>query len=216
MGLPAIFGLTLGIALFTSQYARATTYEINESVPGIGVNGFIQTDGTTGALSQSNITGWNLTISLGPFSSDLTNQNSLAIVQGSDFTASATGLFFNFASSASPSFLDFLEPAISGQPFQQAGLCFRNSASNCGLGDPSSIVVFFTFSASPFFGSIDQQGDAQIGTVAVPGPIAGAGLPGLLLASGEPSRTVAQEAESSSRLKLEIGTTQRLGGPYCE
>jgi hypothetical protein len=59
------------------------------------------TDGTIGVLSASNIVDWNLNLAADSSTFDLTGPlsggNSYFYVDGNDFTATATGLFFNFS-----------------------------------------------------------------------------------------------------------------------
>lgn len=88
-------------AVFCS--AAAITYNVNQTV-GVGtVTGFIETDGTIGGLGTSNILNWNLLLNDGSTTFDLlgpsSGSNSAVGVSGSDLSATATQLLFNFSGS---------------------------------------------------------------------------------------------------------------------
>ena len=79
------------------------TYDVDQTV-GIGsVKGFIETDGTTGVLGASNILNWNLLLNDGTNAIDLlgplSGSNSALGVAGSDLSATATQVLFNFSGS---------------------------------------------------------------------------------------------------------------------
>ena len=151
----------------------------------VTLSGSITTDGTIGSLSAANILSWNLvaTFSDAAFSLDITPANSF--VQANLLTASATGLFFNFGYST-PIFSGFVfNPGTS--PFW-AYCAAPNSTAECtGFGPGILIInnpVQGTSWGAEFSGS-PIPGSDEIATLAsVPGPIVGAGLPGLLLAAG--------------------------------
>ena len=94
------------LVLFASVpgYASPITYSVNRTVGTGSVTGFIETDGTLGVLSPSNIVNWSLSL-FAPTSSPttyvldgpLSGNNSSVYMAGSDTTASATQLMFNFS-----------------------------------------------------------------------------------------------------------------------
>jgi hypothetical protein len=106
-------------AMLTPTVLRAAdiTYTVDETVGAGIVTGSITTDGTIGTLDTADIVNWDLTLNdgsnptfdlLGPTSGD----NSQEIVEGSDLTATATQLLFDFSGSDDGYFL--LENSVIG------------------------------------------------------------------------------------------------------
>jgi len=98
----------------TTSYASTITYNVSRTV-GVGsVTGTIVTDGAIGVLSTGDIVTWNLVINNGSSSFNLlgptSGNNSAVLVQGgTNFTATPTGLFFNFSA---PGIVLFQNPNI--------------------------------------------------------------------------------------------------------
>ena len=73
------------------------------------VIGFVETDGTLGVLGAANFIDWNLLLQDGSSTYDLlgplSGNNSSAYVQGSDLSATATQLLFNFSGTDNGYFL---------------------------------------------------------------------------------------------------------------
>lgn len=89
------------LAILSPGVSRAAdiTYTVNQSVGfGGSMTGFITTDGTTGLLGTANIVNWNLVLNDGTNPTfDLNGwTNSGEEVVGSDLTASATQLLFDY------------------------------------------------------------------------------------------------------------------------
>src|SRR5450755_221698 len=84
-----------------------------------GVTGTIQTDGTLGILNTGNITDWNLLLSDGTNTFDLTGSlsgnDSVVLIQGTDTSATATQLLYNFDRSVG--FLLFQQVLFSGNHY---------------------------------------------------------------------------------------------------
>jgi hypothetical protein len=155
------------------------TYTVDEtglaspSCPSCGTGsiiGTITTDGTIGTLATSDITDWNLTVSYDGSSFTLTGPNyptgnSTVYVVGSDLTATATQLLFNFGG-ADGGYLFFQSPTEGvNAPYA----CFiSDNSTNCFdanaiVGDPTSGT---NGSSNPYE---VVKGDIAIGT-ATPEP----------------------------------------------
>lgn len=89
------------LLLATTCGASSITYTVNRSVGLATVTGFVETDGTLGVLGAANFIDWNLFLQDGSSTYDLlgplSGNNSSAYVQGSDLSATATQLLFNFS-----------------------------------------------------------------------------------------------------------------------
>jgi len=106
--------------------ASAIIYDVDQTV-GVGeVTGFVETDGTIGVLGASNILNWNLLLNDGTNTIDLlgplSGSNSALGVAGSDLSATATQLLFNFSGSDNGWVL-FQAPVLStGSNFWCSGI----------------------------------------------------------------------------------------------
>jgi hypothetical protein len=179
-----LIGIACAVAFATPVHA--TTYTGNEQFGDAETIAKISitTDGTTGALTTNNITSWDILIQDSAGVVDLTPSNSQEIIEHpGDLTASPMTLTFDFSGSNGTVLL-FQSPILSGGgPFYcvtSAPDCFLNQNSNGAIG----------FSTQQSEGvadaEIDVRGDSLViaHAVAVPGPIVGAGLPGLIFAGG--------------------------------
>jgi hypothetical protein len=116
--------------------ASDITYSVSQSVGAGSVTGSITTDGNTGLLGGADIVNWNLVVNDGtnPWF-DLIGSNSQVDLFGSDVTASATQLLFNYSGGDS-GFLLFENLTIGDSgPFA----CFE-SAEDCS-GTPAGISL---------------------------------------------------------------------------
>jgi hypothetical protein len=187
----ALLAGMLVLGAIESTEATPITYAValfNDN-GGLGIGGSITTDGKLGILDSSDILDWNLigatqnNLSLGnllfnatgPLSGNNSTINvsnieatplTLALINGPSSFFEARFVFPTGAPLLKINFLEMLTSGAGLQPFW--GICRESVGVSCyytGLGTP------------PVFA--DGKDVAS-----VPGPIAGAGLPGLILASG--------------------------------
>jgi hypothetical protein len=155
------------------------------------VTGTITTDGKRGVLKASDIVDWNITVIppngdpgrtlelTGPRSGD--NSHLVYPEQffsPGDLTATRKGLNWNFAATDREIFDIILNKANSDDYFMlltsfSSGNYFINSHSNAGF-----ILADYSLPSTNLIGIRDHR------VAAVPGPTIGAGLPGLIFASG--------------------------------
>jgi hypothetical protein len=125
-----ILGAAVAVVFFagSTSTAGAITYNINRTILGGSVTGTIQTDGATGILNASDITGWNLNLNGVGASFNITNSNSSKALVGSDVSATPTTLSFNF-SGTDTGYLLFEQVLFSGFHYYCAstalGACFQ-------------------------------------------------------------------------------------------
>src|SRR4029077_5290010 len=123
----------IGVVMMTFGFAGtswATLYNVNDAVGAGSVTGTIQTDGDIGALTTADIINWNLHLNDGTNTFDLVGPPSASdatTVVGTSFTATASGLFFDFSSSTG-SFVEFRNPA-SGSAANY--LCLQDASPQC-------------------------------------------------------------------------------------
>jgi hypothetical protein len=173
LGPIAAIAMTCGLA----GTSWATLYSVNDTV-GIGsVTGTIQTDGHIGTLTTADILNWTLHLNDGTNTFDLVGPQSAsnaAEVDGTSFTATASGLFFDFGAN-NGDFVEFRNPAS----FPTSDyLCLQDVQAKCS-GDSSDFVL----RVSPDGEQITREsGNVEIAEV-VPEPASSAlliaGLAGL-------------------------------------
>lgn len=81
--------------------AGPITYNVDLTIGAGSVTGFIETDGTIGVLSSSNILNWDLLLNDGTttftLEGPLSGDNSGLGLEGSDLSATSTQLLFNYS-----------------------------------------------------------------------------------------------------------------------
>jgi hypothetical protein len=128
----ALLGLVTAAAVLSAGASQATiTYHVDQTFGGGSVVGTIQTDGATGILAASDVTGWNLKLNGIGATDTLTDADSVVFVAGSDVTATASDLFFNYSGGDNGVFL-FQRGLFSGTHYYcnatQDGDCFQGKS----------------------------------------------------------------------------------------
>ncbi len=127
MRLRDLFAASFLLVVSTLAHAASFNYNVNDQFETFSVTGSLTSDINSGALATNDITDWNLTLNDGTQTLVITPANSEELVLGSDLTATASGLFFNFDSTAGGQFI-FENPFIgSGTNY----LCYQGKAGGC-------------------------------------------------------------------------------------
>ena len=87
--------LMLGVASLCS--GADITYDVDLTIGDGVVTGFIETNGSTGTLTQADILDWNLNLIDGVNTADLSPDNETLSLTGLDFSATPSELTFNFS-----------------------------------------------------------------------------------------------------------------------
>lgn len=165
MGGPDMFK-TLCFAVLACSASLATaapiTYNVNQTI-GLGsVVGSIQTNGAIGDLSQSDILGFMLTVTGPGASVQLSEIDSIVREEGSNLSASATDLFFDF--SGASGFLLFQKDQFgTGMKYY----CNSSVNNDCFQG-ASAISESFNSMSAQVEGRVGMQVIASVGMVPEP------------------------------------------------
>jgi hypothetical protein len=189
-GIVAAAALALGCLGSVAAFANVT-YLVDLTVTGGGktgtVVGSITTDGALGTLATSDIVAWNLTLNGYGAAYTISNTDPTAFIQvvGSDVTATATDLSFDFGGSTGN--LLFQDGMLLGTHY----FCAETGGGACFLGE--SVVPIYYGDTSSVYSDPVPTGSVIIGT-AVPEPstwaLMLAGFAGLALVGYRRSRKV--------------------------
>jgi hypothetical protein len=157
----ACFGVALSIF---AQSGSATTILYNVDL-GSGTNsviGEITTDGHTGTLAARDIVSFSLQITSADQTATLST-GATALVNGNNFTATTSGLFFNFSSNSGGNLLLYnMDGGFND-------VCFNDKSESCS--DNRSAVGLTVGDQSIGANFISETGNFEIGAVAaVPEP----------------------------------------------
>jgi hypothetical protein len=134
------------LATATASSAAAVVYKVDLQIGSGTVTGDITTDGATGVLSQSDITGWNLTLNGPGASYQIASGLGAYAVElvGSDLTATAKNILFNF-SGDSQSYFILQDGLHSGSHY----FCAAVSDGTCLKGE-SDVPQYYTDASAQF------------------------------------------------------------------
>ena len=163
------FGISIAVValmLFCVNFASASniTYNVNRTIGTGTVTGFIQTDGTIGGLTMANVTDWSLVLFTpvqGSFSlfGPASGNNSVVWSTGSDISATATQLLFDFSGSDFGVFV-FQQGLFSGNHYYCDGTQTAQTNGFCAQGE--SVVPISVFQSG--FQTAPRTGNLVIGT----------------------------------------------------
>jgi hypothetical protein len=161
MTLRLVLALALSAISFGAAAVTPITYYVNRVIGSGSVTGYIETAGTIGSLSTSDIVDWKLLLDdtgrtfeiLGP----LSGSNSQVGVAGSGFSATDTQLSFNYSDA---SFVIFQAPALfSGNTFwcmQGASSCSGSIGTGDVLTTHSFPNLFVSLSGTDVIASVSE------------------------------------------------------------
>jgi hypothetical protein len=171
----SLAGLLLLLCATSVASANEITYDVNLTISdGRGsVIGDIVTDGRMGVLAQTDILSWNLLLHFGTNTFDLTSVTASNVsVGGSDLSATATELLFNFHTEGDINGADHGYFEIAGKG---GGVCFNTYDTACptvSLDGPGEGISGPLPGGGRFGGGNSASGTGVIGTVPEPSTLA--------------------------------------------
>jgi hypothetical protein len=118
-----VFVLAAFLLSSSAAIASTITYNFNDQAGSLSATGTITTDGTIGVLSSGDIVAYTLTVSDG--SNSDTFSTGFVNSAGDNFTATATGLFFDFSTPGGGILL--------GETGENSEVCLTVAPINCGF-----------------------------------------------------------------------------------
>jgi len=169
-----LLAATIMGCLCSISAADAGVFTVNRTAGAGTVTGTITTDGLLGVLATSDVTDWNLLLTVGAsnftLQGPLSGNNSALLVSGSSLSATATDLLFNFSALG---FALFQSPIIgSGQNWW----CVEGPSSGCtpyGQQGFNESIQIGSYPDGPH-AAVAREGSQVIGTTTttqVPEPL---------------------------------------------
>jgi hypothetical protein len=173
---PKSFWPVLAYTFALATAAKADiTYDISRTIGTASVTGFIETNGNTGTLTNTDIVDWNLALTNGAATLTLTGplsgNNSVesdSALEG-DLTATATDLFFNFGA-ANDGYLLFQTTGLFGSGEQYYCDSATNQNSVCAAGEDIVPVSIFDPATYAHTARAGDEIIASVPGAAVPEP----------------------------------------------
>lgn len=156
--------LAMGLMLLGAGVASATpiTYQVNQAIGTGSAVGTITTDGALGVLVSANITDWDLMLTgLNASTLNLKTSNSQVVVFGTDLTATATNLFFDFGAASTGYLLIQAPPLGSGAQYD----CDAAKLQSFWCSPGASVVPGSVFDNPQTYEYVPVDGKQIIGTV---------------------------------------------------
>ena len=138
-------GITPFFALIASSClcnAGMVDYYVNQTIGAGGVTGYIETDGTMGVLGPANVLGWDLQLNDGTSTWNLPTTGTFFPFTGSDLSATATQLLFNFSGTDGGVF-DISDASLD------FNWCLSAANAGCWVNSGGGETIFFRGFSGP-------------------------------------------------------------------
>src|SRR5580658_4181517 len=163
-GLHLTLALSAMLAGVGVARGASITYDVDLTIGAGSVVGSVTTNGTTGVLVSADFTNWNLELNGPGASYDLTPSNSVAFILGSDATATAHNILFNFSGTGGNIFV-FQNGLYSGYYY----FCAAVTTTTCEQGE-GVVPHYYTDPSAQYMSVTGTQVIATVPSTSVPEP----------------------------------------------